>query len=116
MSIQTIALPLGDRNEDPDYYAGRADAYDEHNAGADADTLDDRFDWMTDPTQAQTTRQLLSTGYLAGYQALIQDLRADQHFTRYIANTGYAAWLEAKAKADTELADLTAAALMGDHA
>lgn len=95
MTIQTLAPASDGQRKDPDYYAGRADAYDEHAAGASADTLDDRFEWMTEPTIPQTTRQLLSTAYLAGYKALIEDLRAEQHFTRYMAGVEYAAWLEA---------------------
>jgi hypothetical protein len=93
MTIQTLA-PANDSHHNPDYYAGRADAYDEHTAGADPDTLEDRFEWMSDPTVAHTQSQLLPTAYLAGYRALIEDLRAEQHFTRYIANTEYAAWME----------------------
>ncbi|MFD1278057.1 hypothetical protein [Streptomyces kaempferi] len=96
MSVTTIASIGFDHTRDPDYYAGRADAYDEHKAGVDADTLEDRFEWMTDPTIPQTIRQLLSTAYLAGYRALIEDLRADQHFTRYMAGVEYAAWLGAR--------------------
>jgi hypothetical protein len=95
MTTMTIAAPTGDQDRDLDYYAGRADAYDEHTAGADADTLEDRFEWMTDPTVPQNTRQLLSTAYLTGYQAFIQDLRAEQHFARHTANRSYTAWLEA---------------------
>lgn len=95
MTTMTIAAATGDQNQNPDYYAGRADAYDEHKAGADADTLEDRFEWMTDPTIPQTTTQLLSTAYLDGYQALIEDLRAEQHFNRYMVGVEYAAWLEA---------------------
>ena len=95
MSLMTFNLPAGDQNKDPEHYAGRADAYDEHKAGADVDTLEDRFEWMTDPTVPQHTGQLVSTAYLAGYQALIQDLRAEQYATRYRANTEFAAWLKA---------------------
>ena len=95
MSIMTIALPTGDQDKDPEHYAGRADAYDEHKAGADADTLEDRFEWMTDPTVPATTRQLISTAYLAGYKAFIQDLRAEQYATRHRAHTEFAAWLKA---------------------
>ena len=94
MTIQTFAPATGDQHKDPAYYAGRADAYDEHTAGADADTLEDRFEWMTDPTVALHTGQLLSTAYLQGYKALIEDLRGEQAWTRYQAGLEYAAWLE----------------------
>ncbi|MFE1451929.1 hypothetical protein [Streptomyces olivaceoviridis] len=95
MSVMTIALPTGDQDKDPEHYAGRADAYDEHKAGADADTLEDRYEWMSDPTQAQNTGQLISTAYLSGYMAYIQDLRAEQYATRLRADNEHAAWLEA---------------------
>jgi len=58
------------------------------------ETLEDRFEWMTDPTTAATTHQLLSTAYLHGYLAYIQNLRAEHHWTRYTADLEYAAWLE----------------------
>ncbi|WP_086732726.1 hypothetical protein [Streptomyces glaucescens] len=78
-----------------DYYRGRADAYNEEKAGADVETLEDRYEWMTDPTTAHNTRQLLSTAYLQGYRALIDDIRAEQHWNRYLIGIEYAAWLEA---------------------
>ncbi|CAL9668477.1 hypothetical protein SUDANB145_07286 (plasmid) [Streptomyces sp. enrichment culture] len=92
MTIPTIALPHHD-DHDPEHYAGRADAYDEHTAGADADTLEDRYHWMTDPTLPTSTRQLVSTAYLTGYLAFIQDLRAEQYTRRLAAEYDYAAWL-----------------------
>ncbi|WP_309031329.1 hypothetical protein [Streptomyces alfalfae] len=95
MTIATIALPLHD-DHDPEHYAGRADAYDEHRAGADAETLEDRYHWMTDPTLPSTTRQLISTAYLTGYRAFIQDLRAEQYALRIAAEYNYAAWLAHK--------------------
>lgn len=92
MTIPTFTTATGDQSQDLDYYAGRADAYDEHNAGADIQTLEDRFQWMTDPILAHTTSQLLSTAYLHGYLALIEDLRAERHAIRYYADIQYAAW------------------------
>ncbi|WP_086560979.1 hypothetical protein [Streptomyces africanus] len=91
--MTVAALPSD--SADPDFHRGRADAYDEHQAGTDVETLEDRYEWMTDPTTARTARQLLSTAYLHGYRAFIEDLAAEKHWKRYIANTEYAAWLEA---------------------
>lgn len=93
MSLMTVAALHSD-SADPDFHRGRADAYDEHQAGTDVETLEDRFEWMTDPTAAHTVGQLVSTAYLRGYQALIEDLRAERHWRRHVANTEYAAWLE----------------------
>lgn len=95
MTTMTIAPTGGDQHKDPDYYRGRADAYDEHKAGADLDTLEDRVEWMTDPTTAHTVQQLIPTAYIQGYLAHIHDERAGQHWDRYLANSEYAAWLEA---------------------
>ncbi|MCF0086644.1 MULTISPECIES: hypothetical protein [unclassified Streptomyces] len=95
MTIPVYALPTGGHDKDPAHYAGRADAYDEHQAGADPDTLEDRYEWMTDPTVPQHTGQLVSTAYLIGYKAYIQDLRAAQYATRYRAELDYQAWLAA---------------------
>ena len=92
MTFPTFTTATGDQHRNPDYYAGRADAYDEHRAGATADTLEDRFEWMTDPTLAQNTSQLLSTAYLHGYRALIEDLRAEQSAVRCYADVQYTAW------------------------
>lgn len=95
MSIQTLSLPTHGP-KDPEHYAGRADAYDEHTAGADAETLEDRYDWMTDPTVPVNTRQLVSTAYLTGYRAYIEDLRAERHYTRLTADRAFTAWSKAR--------------------
>lgn len=92
MSIETLSLPTHGP-KDPEHYAGRADAYDEHTAGATAETLEDRYHWMTDPTIPTHTRQLISTAYLTGYRAYIEDLRAEQYAIRHAADHDYTTWL-----------------------
>lgn len=94
MSSPTFTISDSSNLKDPEYYAGRADAYDENKAGADADTLEDRYEWMTDPTIAQNARQLISNAYLQGYRAFIEDLRAEQHGNLHRAGLQYTAWLQ----------------------
>ncbi|WP_093803940.1 hypothetical protein [Streptomyces sp. Wb2n-11] len=90
MTTMTLALGL---NGDPnDQARGRADAYDEHTAGADLETLETRYEWMADPTSAYAADQLVSSGYIDGYLAYIQDVRAGQVYATLVAARDYAAW------------------------
>ncbi|MEU1327169.1 hypothetical protein [Streptomyces microflavus] len=77
--IPTIALDLLDDHTNPDHAHGRADAYDDIHNGTPLTALQDRMEWMTDPTISGTT---YTAAYLTGYRAQIADWRASAHANR----------------------------------
>lgn len=87
MSILTVALDTLDNPNDPDHIHGRADAYDAIHDGHPLNTLEDRLEWMDDPTVSGTT---YSAAYLSGYRAQIRDWSAYDHAHR-VATT-HNAW------------------------
>lgn len=72
MSLTTIATGINDitGNYEPDYYAGRADAYDEHAAGTSLPVLLTRSDAITDWHP--------SNGYAAGYAYRVAEIRREE--------------------------------------
>ncbi|MFC7794574.1 hypothetical protein [Streptomyces cinereoruber] len=67
MSLMTLTAAItGD--QDPDYYAGRADAYDDHQAGTPLDVLITRATYNT----AHHT-----PGYAKGYSTRVEEIRRE---------------------------------------
>jgi hypothetical protein len=77
MSILTIALDALEDPTNPDYAAGRADAYDAIHDGHPLNALEHRLDWLEDPRVSP-----FPAAYLAGYRAQIADHRASEHALR----------------------------------
>ncbi|QGZ53287.1 hypothetical protein GPZ77_34215 (plasmid) [Streptomyces sp. QHH-9511] len=67
MSLMTIAPAITD-GQDPAFFAGRADAYDEHTDGATIAQLQTRADYITDLHDPQ---------YAAGYTARLHEIRRE---------------------------------------
>ncbi|MEU9014320.1 hypothetical protein AB0D12_32025 [Streptomyces sp. NPDC048479] len=80
MTAMTLAQYGTGDSHDPEHARGRADAYDEHQAGEPLHILEARFDQMADPLEAHTVDQLVPRAYLDGYLAYLEDARATQHF------------------------------------
>lgn len=91
MSILTIAAAALDNPRDPDHAHGRAVAYDAIYDGTPLDVLDDRLDWMEDPTISGTT---YTAAFLAGFRAQIADWRA-YDWAQRVATT-HNAWTDAR--------------------
>ncbi|MEU0837151.1 hypothetical protein [Streptomyces sp. NPDC005969] len=72
MTTMTIA-PAITGGHDPAYYAGRADAYDEHTAGADVATLTVRLSYLIDGHP--------DVQYAAGYAARVWEIDREQRDT-----------------------------------
>ncbi|MFJ7990287.1 hypothetical protein [Streptomyces sp. NPDC096351] len=70
MSLATLTTTITGGN-DPAYYAGRADAYDEHNHGATLNELTTRAAHITDHHDPM---------YAAGYNAHVLELRRETAF------------------------------------
>jgi hypothetical protein len=79
MSILTIALDTLDDPHNPDHVLGRADAYDAIHDGTPLNVLEDRLEWMKDPTVSGFT---YTAAYLSGYRAQISDWRAYDYARR----------------------------------
>ncbi|MGW2844414.1 hypothetical protein [Streptomyces sp. NPDC001274] len=67
MTITTAILG----GQDPDYYAGRADAYDDHHTGTTLDTLITRLGYLIDEHP--------NTGYVTGYADRVWEIHREQH-------------------------------------
>ncbi|MFF2411815.1 hypothetical protein [Streptomyces sp. NPDC058092] len=68
MTTMTIALADTD-GQDPAYYAGRADAYDDHRAGTDLDTLIVRLGYLMNAHP--------DLAYVTGYADRVLEIRAE---------------------------------------
>ncbi|WP_331723397.1 hypothetical protein [Streptomyces atratus] len=69
MTTMTIA-PAITGGHDPAYYAGRADAYDDHHAGTDLDTLIVRLGYLIDDHPV--------VQYAVGYAARVWEIDREQ--------------------------------------
>jgi hypothetical protein len=72
-----LAPVLSDRNTD--YQLAWHEAAEEHAGGAPLSVLETRLEWMSDPTLARSTRQLVSRAELDGYRDYIRCERDAQH-------------------------------------
>ncbi|MFF6903469.1 hypothetical protein [Streptomyces hydrogenans] len=86
MSLLTLTTAITG-NQDPDYYAGRADAHDEHTAGTTLPVLEHRAQLIAD--------EHFSFPYAAGYWARVLEIRHEHAATitaqTHLAHTGAAA-------------------------
>lgn len=69
MTAMTLA-PADTNGQDPAYYAGRADAYDDHHAGTDLATLIVRLSYLIDDHP--------DTAYVAGYAERVWEIDREQ--------------------------------------
>ena len=68
--------------ENTDYRAGRADAYDAYyDQGVSLDRLNDRFEFFVDPRYSDTT-----AAYCNGYASQIQDIHASEALPAILAD------------------------------
>ncbi|MGW7636040.1 hypothetical protein [Streptomyces decoyicus] len=70
--------------ENDDYFAGRADAYDAYyDHGVSLDRLEDRFEFFVDPRVSDAT-----TAYCNGYVSQIRDIRDSESLPAILETTG----------------------------
>ncbi|RSS33781.1 hypothetical protein [Streptomyces sp. WAC08241] len=67
MSLMTLTTAITG-NQDPNFYAGRADAYDDHQTGTPLDTLN---------TRAAYNAEHHNPMYAAGYYARVLEIRRE---------------------------------------
>lgn len=70
MTTMTLA-PTGLEGQDPAYYAGRADAYDDHQAGTPLQVLTVRLGYLIDLHP--------DTPYVTGYAARVWEIHREQN-------------------------------------
>ncbi|MFJ3699575.1 hypothetical protein ACIPW9_36540 [Streptomyces sp. NPDC090052] len=73
MTTMTITTATTNGPEDAGYFAGRADAYDEHGAGATTEILNQRAQLITDLHP--------DMGYVLGYTDYVLELRRETALT-----------------------------------